>query len=70
MFQKRYLSFYSLKCKVDYILTGGSLGYGYVVCADMLICYSQTGMFDILIVTVINWIVGTIMAGQVVPVCN
>ena len=35
------------------------------------VCYSQTGMFDILIhvVTVINWIIRTIM-GQVVYVAE
>ena len=33
---------------------------GQVVCATMPVYYSQAGMFDILIVTVINWI-GIIM---------
>ena len=39
---------------------------GQVVRANMSVCYSPTGMFDILIVTIIiNWIMKTIM-GQVV----
>ena len=37
---------------------------GQVVRVTTPVGYSQTGMFDILIVTVINWIVRTIM-GQV-----
>ena len=36
-----------------------------VVHANMPVCYSQTGMLDILIVTVINWIMKTTI-GQVV----
>ena len=36
-----------------------------VVRANMPVCYSQTDMLDILIVTVINWIMKTTM-GQVV----
>ena len=34
-------------------------------CANMPVCYSPIGMFDILIVTIINWIMRNIM-GQVV----
>ena len=36
-----------------------------IVHANMPVCYSQTGMLDLLIVTIINWIMRTAM-GQVV----
>ena len=38
---------------------------GQVVHANTLVCYSQTGTFDILIVTLINWIMRTIMGEAV-----